>query len=74
MHRHDGPAIKHPTHQEWFKNVNGAPKCHRADGPARMFKIAPDGQKLFCEWWLEGKFQTSATIDEETFNKYWEND
>lgn len=70
-HREDGPAIHSPLHQEWFKNVNGQPVCHRADGPARMFINHPTHGKLWCEWWLEGKFQMSATVNEETFNNHW---
>ena len=72
MHREDGPAIKHPTHQEWFKNVNGQPRCHRSDGPARIFKVAPDGQKFVAEWWTEGTFILSAVLSEEVFMQYWE--
>jgi len=71
LHSENGivPAIAHPNYQEW----HDMGLCSRTNGPARMFKVAPDGQKNLCEWWMSGKFITSATITQEAFNIYWYN-
>lgn len=69
-HRENGPAILSETVQEWTKhNI-----YHRVDGPARLFKIAPNGKKFVAEWWFEGVFQVSAELTEDVFNTHWRNE
>lgn len=64
MHREDGPAIDRANEKEWY--VKGL--LHRENGPARMFK-----KNLYCEWFLEGKHITSASIIQSVFDEHWNN-
>jgi hypothetical protein len=67
LHSSSHPALMHPDYQEW--SLNGV--YHRGNGPARLFRIAPDGQKLIAEWWMNGKFIHADVVSPELFETYW---
>lgn len=79
VHRTDGPAIITPYSQEWY--VNGKP--HREDGPAKLYAQHPQPKgevaqaangKNIAEWYFNGEYQTSAILDQPTFDSHWHKD
>jgi hypothetical protein len=69
LHAEKHPAMMHTDYQEW--SLNGV--YHREDGPARLFRVAPDGKKYVLEWWQNGKFILSDILPLDVFEKYWFN-
>lgn len=73
LHRLDGPAVISPNHKEYHQFGH----LHRDDGPARLFVVAPDGQKHVAEWWKHNhETKHSEMIDggslvEHVFMEHW---